>query len=71
MKEIRKLTILTKQDIFKELKSIFGYGDKESNERCYQCIKYHMCPLDTDDSFCTGCIISGATWIFEPYEVGE
>ena len=70
MKEISKLTVLSKEDIIKELESIFGKDDSESNERCYQCVKHHDCPAN-DDCFCQYCMISGATWLFEDYEVGD
>lgn len=69
-REISKLTILSKKDIYKELEELFGKDD-ESNAKCYNCIKYHLCPLSDDDPFCTSCIIGGATWIFEDYEVGD
>lgn len=58
--------ILSKEDIIKELESIFGKS--EENEYCYNCIKNHDCPMN-DDCFCQYCMVSGATWLFGDYEV--
>ena len=62
MKEISKLTILTKKEIYEQLERLFGKDDS-ANKRCYNCIKHHMCPLS---------IIDGVDWLYiEDYEVGE
>ncbi len=71
MKEISKLTILTKKEIYEQLERLFGKDDS-ANKRCYNCIKHHMCPLSEDDPYCTACVIDGVDWLYiEDYEVGE